>query len=237
VRRVRRFPFALAGVIAVLVTLNLLNRFGPPRTGLVLGPAVALGLVVFARRHGLSWDDLGMSRRAWASGAVYAAGAAVLVTAGYLIGAALPSTRSVFLDVRYQLHLGAALVTALVVIPFGTVLTEEVAFRGVLHGLVRRRHGTAWATLLSSVLFGLWHVLPSRALGTANQAVGATFGSGAGARAMVVVAAVAFTALAGVLLCELRRRSGSLLAAAGLHWATNSVGVLVAAALWTIRGA
>jgi uncharacterized protein len=38
-----------------------------------------------------------------------------------------------------------------------------------------------------------------------------------------------FTAAAGVLLCELRRRSGSLLAPAGLHWAVNGLGVLVSA--------
>jgi membrane protease YdiL (CAAX protease family) len=41
-----------------------------------------------------------------------------------------------------------------------------------------------------------------------------------------------FTGLAGVVFCELRRRSGSLLASAGLHWATNGLGVLVAAAVW-----
>jgi hypothetical protein len=29
-----------------------------------------------------------------------------------------------FLDVRYRMPLGAALLTALVIIPFGTVLTE-----------------------------------------------------------------------------------------------------------------
>jgi uncharacterized protein len=50
-----------------------------------------------------------------------------------------------------------------------------------------------------------------------------------------VLAAVGFTALAGVLLCELRRRSGSLLAAAGLHWATNGLGLLVGAALGAMR--
>ncbi len=233
----RRFVFALAGVIAVLIVVNLLNKYGPPHTGLVLGPAVAVGLIAFARRHGLSWDDLGLSRRSWARGAMYAAGAVVLVTAIYLVGAALPATRVAFFDVRYRLHLGPTLVTALVIIPFGTVLTEEVAFRGVLHGLVRRHHGGAWATVSSSTLFGLWHILPSLRLGTVNHAAGAVFGSGIGAQVLVVAAAVAFTALAGILLCELRRRSGSLLAAAGQHWATNAVGVIAAAALWAAHGA
>jgi membrane protease YdiL (CAAX protease family) len=39
---------------------------------------------------------------------------------------------------------------------------------------------------------------------------------------------VLFTAAAGCLFCELRRRSGSLLAPMGLHWATNALGYLFA---------
>ena len=50
-----------------------------------------------------------------------------------------------------------------------------------------------------------------------------------------MAAAVGFTALAGLLLCELRRRSGSLLAAAALHWATNGLGVLLTAGLAAAR--
>ena len=39
-------------------------------------------------------------------------------------------------------------------------------------------------------------------------------------------------AVAELHRAKLRRRSGSLLAPAGLHWATNGLGVLVAAAVW-----
>jgi membrane protease YdiL (CAAX protease family) len=92
-------------------------------------------------------------------------------------------------------------------------------------------------TACSSALFGLWHVLPSLRLATANRAVSTVFGTGPGAAVLVVAAAVGFTTLAGALLCELRRRSGSLLACVGLHWATNAGGVMLAAALWTSRRA
>ena len=54
-------------------------------------------------------------------------------------------------------------------------------------------------------------------------------------RILAVLGAVAFTAVAGLLLCELRRRSGSLLAAAALHWATNGLGLLVTAGLAAFR--
>lgn len=224
----------LVPIVGLLVGVNLLHEIGPAHAGLVLGPAVAPLLVVLARRHGLSWDDLGMARRSWRKGTAYAAVAVALVGGVYAAAALLPATRAAFLDVRYHLPAGSALMTALVVIPLGTILLEEVAFRGVLFGLLRTHRGTLWGTAVSSALFGLWHVLPSLGINSANAAVGAAFGDGNGGRLLAVASAVTFTALAGVLMCELRRRSGSLLAAAGLHWATNGLGVLLAATLWTL---
>jgi uncharacterized protein len=41
------------------------------------------------------------------------------------------------------------------------------------------------------------------------------------------VAAVCFTALAGVALCWLRLRSGSMLAPFLAHWTVNGLGVIV----------
>ncbi|MGA5143427.1 type II CAAX prenyl endopeptidase Rce1 family protein, partial [Streptomyces azureus] len=45
------------------------------------------------------------------------------------------------------------------------------------------------------------------------------------------------TTAAGVVLCELRRRSGSLLAPAALHWAVNGIGYVLAWAVPRWRGA
>ena len=56
--------------------------------------------------------------------------------------------------------------------------------------------------------------------------------TGRSAQVISVVGTVAFTGLSGVVFCEPRRRSGSLLAPAGLHWATNAIGVLASAAVW-----
>jgi membrane protease YdiL (CAAX protease family) len=229
----RRLALVLGAVVMILAAVNVADKFGPRHTGLVVGPLVALGLVLFARRAGLSWHDLGLSRRTLLPGLKYAVGAVVAVAVVYGIGIALPLTRPAFHDVRYQLHPGAALLTAFIVVPLGTVLLEEIAFRGVLLGLVNRHRGAVWASITSSVLFGLWHILPSLRLGQANQAVGSALGTDTTGRVLAVLGAVAFTAVAGLLLCELRRRSGSLLAAAALHWATNGLGLLVAAGLAT----
>ena len=42
-----------------------------------------------------------------------------------------------------------------------------------------------------------------------------------------MIGTVLVTALAGAILCQLRIRSGSLLAPILAHWAINSVGVLL----------
>jgi membrane protease YdiL (CAAX protease family) len=105
-------------------------------------------------------------------------------------------------------------------VPLGTVLLEEIGFRSVLWAMIARLGGPAWATTVSSVRFGFWHVLPSRGLTRANAAAEAIFGAG--------------TAGASVLLCELRRRSGSLIPPMALHYAPNGIGYALAwaAARW-----
>jgi membrane protease YdiL (CAAX protease family) len=226
-----RNAWALALVVVALVAVNVLDHFGPRGTPLVVGPVVALGLVVLARRAGLGWRELGLARSTWRRGARWALAETGLVAAGYAVAVAIPALRLGFRDARYDRPALAALLAAFVVIPVGTVLLEEVAFRGVLWGWIQRAHGAVYATAWSSVLFGLWHVLPSLGLGRVNEGVAAVAGRGTAGQVAPIAGAVIFTGLSGVLLCELRRRSGSLLAPIGLHWAVNGVGLLAAAAV------
>jgi CAAX protease family protein len=188
--------------------------------------AAAALLVALARRDGCSWTALGLGRESLGPGLRWAGALVAAVLLGYLVAVALPPTRQAFADTRATSLSGAALLWHLLVrIPFGTALLEEVAFRGVVYAMIERRRGVRAAVVGSSLLFGLWHVLPSLGLRRANAAVADVLGSGpAGA----VVAAVAATTLAGVVFCELRRRSGGLLAPFALHWALNALGLLVA---------
>ncbi len=226
-----RLGWAVAAVVAFLASVNIAdNRVA--HVSLVLGPAGAVVLLAIARWAGLGWPELGLGRGTWRRGLAWAAAAIAVVAVVFAAGAALPLTRSAFRDARYHLGWGDALLTAFVLIPLGTVLFEEVAFRGVLWGLLRRGWGTPVATIVSSALFGVWHVLPSLGLATSNQAIGNAVGRGTSGQALSVLGTVLFTGLAGVVFCEARRRSGSLLASAGLHWAVNGLGVLAAASVW-----
>ena len=231
-RRLRISPgLALGVVIVVMGLLNVLD-IRVAHASLVAGPVVVAGLVAIARLAGLSWAELGLGPGTWRPGLKWAGAAIAVVALALAAAAAFPPTREAFRDTRYRLDWGGALLTALAFIPIGTVLVEEIAFRGVLWGLLRRVWGTVTATVVSSALFGLWHVLPSLGLATDNEAITGTVGAGRSAQATTVLATVLFTFAAGVVFCELRRRSGSVLASAGLHWAANALSVLASAAVW-----
>jgi membrane protease YdiL (CAAX protease family) len=217
-------------VVAALVALNVAIHL-VRSSSLWLSPIAAVALLGYARLSGLSWAQLGLGRDRIRSGAAWALGAVAAVGVVYLAGVLVPATRPAFLDARYHLDVAGALLSALVIIPVGTVLLEEVAFRSVLWGMLAR-HMTTWrVVLISSALFGLWHVPPSLHLAAANQGVSDAVG-GRSAGVLVVLATVAFTALGGVVAGELRRRSGSLLASVGMHWATNALGVLFGLVAW-----
>ena len=73
----------------------------------------------------------------------------------------------------------STLLAAFVVIPLGTVIPEEFAFRGVLWGLLRRRSGRWVATVVSSATVRCVACAPALAGGSTNEAVDAVVGGGA----------------------------------------------------------
>ncbi|MFD7552929.1 CPBP family intramembrane glutamic endopeptidase [Streptomyces sp. NPDC059835] len=223
-RRIGTWP-AVGLTVAVLVVANLvMHRWSGP-IGVLTAVVVSALLLGVLRWAGGTRADAGLAPGTLARGARWALALAGIVAVVYLAGALLPPTRTLFEDRRYEgMSGGGLLLRVLVTVPVGTVLVEEVAFRGVLYGLVDRARGAVWATTVSSLLFGLWHVLPSLHLATAKPALTAVFGDSAVGAGLAVAGAVLFTAAAGVLFCELRRRSGSLLAPMGLHWAVNAFG-------------
>ena len=113
---------------------------------------------------------------------------------------------------------------AAVRVPLGTVVWEETAFRAVLPVLLRRVMPARMASAVNAVVFGLWHVRPTLDAMRVNG-VPTTRPRQCAAVAAAVVAA----ALIDVLFSCLHRSTGSLLAPALVHVASNSGGTLSAA--------
>ena len=218
-------------VVIVLALTNLLAHFTTPWASVAVVPAAAAGLVVLVRSRGLGWAELGLGRDHWRSGLGYALVAVAVVATVIAAGTLLPWTRPMFLNNHYATLSGAVL-ASLVVIPLQTVIPEELAFRGVLHGALDRAWGFRGVAVAGSVLFGLWHVATS--LGLTSSNVGFTRLLGGGVLGMLagVLGAVLATAAAGLVFTWLRRRSGSLIAPIALHWSLNGLGALAAALVW-----
>lgn len=209
----------LTVTVGLLLTSLVANRLVPP-AHLVIGLVSVVVLAAVARAAALTPAELGLTR--WRSGLRWGGAAAGLAAVGYgvallVAGDRLAATARSWPDV---------LVAALVTVPLGTVLAEELAFRGVIWALLRRRHGERVATVVSSGLFGLWHVLPALGGGAANEVATGALGSGAAGTLARVAGTVLVTAVGGAVFCWLRVRSGSLLAPVLLHWALNGLGLL-----------
>jgi len=175
---------------------------------------------------GLTPADLGLGRGRWLPGrAGYRLASAV--TAGWLLIAVVPAARPLLGDKRIaSLDGRAAAYQALIRIPVGTALWEEIAFRGVLQAALRRIMPKTAAIAVTSCVFGVWHIRPTLQGLRANALAGTRVRAVAG-----VTAGVSGTIAGGVLFSWLRERSGSLAAPILLHVATNSGGLVTALAV------
>ena len=189
------------------VPVNL--GFAGALTGVALGP---LGLE--ARDTGLRgplFPDL-----------LLGAGMGAVVAAPLFIALVVPRAARLIADRRVEGLAGASLAyQVLVRVPVGTALVEEVAFRGVLYGLLAA--GSGVAVLGSAVVFGLWHIVPTINLMEANR-------PGAPLRAVMatIAGAVVLSAAAGALLALLREARGSIWMPVALHASVNSLATVAA---------
>lgn len=223
----------IAIVVVVLALTNLVAHFTTTWAGVATVPLAAVGLVVLVRSRGLGWAELGLGREHWKSGAGYALAAVVVVFSVIAIGATLPWTRAMFLNNHYA-TLSGALVASMLIIPLQTVIPEELAFRGVLHGALDRAWGFRGVAAAGSLLFGLWHIATSMGLTSNNVGFTRLFGGGVFGMLAGVTMAVVATGAAGFVFTWLRRRSGSLIAPIALHWSLNGMGALAAAVVWNL---
>jgi membrane protease YdiL (CAAX protease family) len=215
-----------AVALALLVVANVMsNRVLPAALYVPWNLAVAVALVVLGLRV---LSPLAMGLAEWRRGLAWGLTILVLTTGVLLLAVTMPAFNSLYHDRRVGRSFLEMAYQALVRIPLGTAVVEEIAFRAVLPALFALRWGVLRGCVVASACFGLWHVLPALGLNRVDPTATSVFGRGAGGVAVAVVFAVTGTMLGGLFWCWIRYRARSVLATILAHVATNSVGYVIA---------
>lgn len=228
----RRVPATIAVLLLLLAATVLVNLVLPGWAYPVSGVVVVGGLLGLARWAGFRARSIGLDVRHLRRAAVFGLAGLGVIGLVFGVAVAIPALRGLFGGGRLDtLGIGTLLWVTLIRIPLGTVLLEEIAFRGVLPALFGAGDRWRWRpALVTAALFGLWHAFPSMTV-LQNATVGSTFG---GVPVVVVsVLTMLAAAVAGLALHWWRHTGRGLLAPMLVHLATNSGGVLVAWLLLT----
>lgn len=218
---VRHSTAAIIGLlIAALGVFNVArSAVIPSAAHFVLNVALAAAVLAVGRAVGLSWPELGLARERIADGARLGLVVAGIVAAGVVTAAIVAPT--LFEDERVDVSFSDMALRVVVIIPLGTVVVEEVIFRGVLHGLLRRHLDVSPALIAGAMLFGMWHLFP--VWWSYDDVAFGDLG-----RIGTVAGTFVATSCAGAGFIWMRVRSGHLLAPMLAHTATNSVPFMIA---------
>jgi len=216
--------WSLAGITAVAAGANLLvNRLAPAWAFVPIMALAGVAAVALARLGGATTADLGLvpgpARRSALAGLAFGGVAATFIFAGL----AVPALRDLYVDQRAAgIGVGGLLYYALVRIPLGTALGEELLFRSAALGAGLRLGSSRLAIGLSSLLFGLWHILPILSVRAGNAAMSPR------STLLIVVGGVAATGLAGAGFAWLRLRTGHVASTLVFHAVMNGSAIVAA---------
>jgi CAAX protease family protein len=222
----RKTAVALCLTIILLLVANISLVHFSGWLHIVLSAFGILCLYAVYRYANLSIEDVGLEKDKLQTGIKYGLACSVIIFAVLLLIFFIDPT--VFKDPRYHQPIITSVFSAIFIEPFKTVLFEELAFRGILLAILLKLTNQKWtAVIVSSVLFGLWHVTSSAAIGNYHAASSLVIN-----RAYIMIAAVCITSLAGVILSELKLRSKSLAAPLVVHWVVDALSIVLAAISW-----
>jgi membrane protease YdiL (CAAX protease family) len=212
-----------AGVVAYAAVAPRLSR----RTAAAAAVAASATGVAVGRAARLSWAELGLDRAHMRRGALAGTACAAPIAAAIVAVSWHPSTQHFFADARVvDVAPGDAAYELLVRIPVVTAATEEILFRSVLLAVASQWLGAWRGAVWTSLVFGVWHVVPALHSHRHNPAA-ADAVDGMGGRTALVAGTVAATAVAGLGLGVLRVRSKSVIAPIVVHAAINGAAFAV----------
>ncbi|WP_313184346.1 CPBP family intramembrane glutamic endopeptidase [Lacrimispora sp.] len=179
-----------------------------------------------------SWTEVGFSPekvlRTILSGALLGA---VVFTAGYGIEILIQSSTGDFSGLKFYVTSYSVLgnqgmqnsILFIMICIAGNminVIMEEGVFRGLFVRLAEEKYSFPAACILSSVLFGVWHIMqPLRTVIDGNQSIAGAFITG--------LLLVVTSTLLGIQYCMLYKLTGSLWAGMAAHFVNNTTANLL----------
>lgn len=205
----------------------LLSFVLPKKSHIILNILFAGGAICVGVLSGLSLSAMGLAPSLLISGSLYALGIIVILIALIYVASRLPVINRFFENEAFSSVSKKRLAyEAGFRVPLGTALIEEVLFRGLLLGLLMINYPPINSLIISSIVFGLWHIFPTVNQLEANQAAKDLVAGKRGRRFWSILSVVATTSLAGFCFGLLRLWSGSLITPWLVHWAINASGII-----------
>lgn len=212
-------------LVGVLVAYNvIINKYLEEKWQLLFSLVLSTTVIWWVVRFSdITLGSIGAHLGAIIPGLIYGTAAYAIISIVIASTVFVPLAKGFLNDKRViRLNTRQFLYKTLINLPVATVFLEEVVFRGVMLALLMQDFSTIHSVLISSLLFGLWHVLPAYTSVVTNDSLKTMKKP-----ALPVVAGTVFiTFLAGIGFSWLRLASGSLVAPMLAHFATNSGGII-----------
>jgi membrane protease YdiL (CAAX protease family) len=188
---------------------------------------VATGTIIVGSSIGLQPDQFGLSPSTIVPGIIYGAALSLPLIVTVLLIATSKKFSKHFTTTPSSKYSPKNFANEFFFrIPFGTALSEEVIFRGVLLALLLENHSFALSVSVSSVIFGLWHIFPTLHTSKSNDPLIDMMDDQRKRNAISLIIAVGTTIIAGIGFSLLNARSNSLISSWIVHSSINGFAIL-----------
>lgn len=219
----------LFAIMAIMLYGAVLSYALHPKRHFMVNVVCAAVVVLFGMIAGLSLSDTGLAPQQILQGIAPTLAFAAALILLIFIASYIPGVRKYFKAEPVATKSKKEIAhTVAFRIPLSTALLEETLFRGVMLGLLIDTHGEVGALIISSIMFGLWHIFPTVAQLEQNGEL-ANSTQSKKRRGIAILGVVFATTLAGLFFGALRLWTGSLLTPWLIHWVINASGVIAAA--------
>ncbi len=232
-----RFISEIIFIVIIAIYSFIITRFVPKKYYSFSNILIAYGALWYGFAIGLSKEQLGLDPTAMIQSLFVgiALSLPVIVTVSFIAShkklkiyfSSAPSKQYDIRSFCYEI---------LFRIPFGTALSEEIIFRSVLLAILLTNHQSIVAIIVTSILFGLWHIFPTLHTIKNHDPLIAIMEDTRRRSFIALGTTILATTIAGLIFSALTVITGSFIAAWLLHSAINGSAIIAGyVSIWLQR--